>query len=90
MRSVYKFSLGSHDSVIEVPQTRDYLSVLISDSSIISLYYAVDPESPKVKIRIKSVNTGHAIEMDKYIFRATVASPVTGIIWHVFESLILE
>lgn len=83
--SIWKYDLA-HDGVLEVPAGAKILSVGWQKPHV-RMWALVDPEVPKVKRRVKLLNTGNEVTGDGWEFAGTVHAPLE-LTFHVFLEIV--
>lgn len=89
-RAVWKFPISPGAFQVELPMGAEILSVQFQDSTFgqgPQLWALVDPDAPKVSVRMLSVMTGESFTInDHYVLDhvGSMQSP-SGIVIHVFK-----
>ncbi len=98
MLTVHKFPFQIADHVsVEMPEHAEMLSIQYQ-AGVPTIWALVDPEAKKFPVKLRVFRTGHPIPsrkaglpytptnmLDSLVFLATIQSPDTRLVWHVFE-----
>jgi hypothetical protein len=84
VRTVWKFQLENHRSLLTMPRGAEILRVGHQNNDLF-LWALVDPSEPPVERLFEIVPTGSPTEYRYTEFVGTVVMPI-GYVWHVFEA----
>jgi len=82
--TVWKFPLTVADEqIIDIPRVNQPLTVQVQDRDA-NLWVLVDPDSPRIRVRVRIFGTGHPGITRDMLYVGTFQMYGGNLVWHVF------